>query len=377
MSNYKNLMGIAKNLVNEGNLIAFGKPLEGQIDIFQEKIDGIPILEKFYNNSLADAYLDLLNNALCYVEVPDRKWTGDMNTLTYDKYLATRSREVLKTWLGETILTDRYENQINKVCEVESTFLLKPYKTKDGVYKVTVPKTPVKLNDKLRIYPISVLNTFFKKINELSSEKILQITYQKDNRTKRVIQTTRSKEILSKIYESQDHINMVLGSITKDFASSDAISRGYIKVVEANASKFDTGVRAVNLARLLEVKEIAFEDLDLSYININLDRVVDEVNSYILNFNQQGFIDFSNVLRKWKYKYEGGYSAHALTSFLVGCDAIHTTTFKKDLFDLVSTLPQLFNGIEIKLSAVQPEETKSIDLNLTTEEDDFSIFDEL
>lgn len=372
----KVLLELAKKLMDNGELVSFGYPVGSQINIFEYKTkEGISVLDKFYDGSRSDAILEMLDSGLCYVEYPSSRWSNGEQVVSYDKYLATRSESLIRAWLGVEVLPERYTRNFGKVVEKGYSFIVKPVmgNGKDKPNKITVPTKPINLEDeKLRIYPVPVLVYLFKKVSKMAEDGLIQFEYLKDNRTKRVLNSTTSREILDKIYNNEKHIDMMLESVTKDITKSNTLERGYVRVIEADSSKYDTGVRALNLARVYNVKPLDFKDLDLTYINVDLNSVVGDFSVILRKLTKSQLLEVAKALESWKYRYQGGYSVHDLESWVVGKEALHSTTFRKDLYDLMVSLPHLFNLESIKEVEVKSETVQD---DLEVFEDDFSIFD--
>lgn len=166
---------------------------------------------------------------------------------------------------------------------------------------------------------------------------------------------------------------MMLSTVTKEITTSNTLERGYVRVIEADSSKYDTGVRALNLARVYSIKELDFEDLDLTYVDVDLNSVTSNFSMGIRKLSKTKVQEVAKALSNWKYKYQGGYSIYDLESWVVGKEAVHSTTFRKDLYDLMVSLPHLFN---LEVEEVAKEEVKEGLNELDFVEDsDFSLFD--
>ena len=370
------ILETAKNLIDDEKLVSFGSSLGEQVDVLNVELeDGKTILNEFYNGSKAKAFEDLLNNGLCYVEVPSSRWNNGEQVLSYDKYLATRSEDVMKSWLGVDELAERYTRNFGKIVEEGYSFIVKPVmgKGEDKPRRVSVPTKPVELkNEYFRLYPVPVIVYLFTKLHKLSENGLIRVEYMKDNRTKRVINMTSSRKILENIYNSKEHVDLMLGDVTEDLRVSSTLERGYARVAEADSSKYDLGVRALNLARICNYCNIDINDLDLTYIDVNLDDVTAKFSLEVRKMNPTQLQGVANAMKGWKYPYSGGYAVHDLESFVLAKESIHTTTFRKDLWDLMVSLPQYFN-LEEK-DKVECAKEKEDDLDFLVE-DDFSLFE--
>jgi hypothetical protein len=375
------LINLANKLIENNKLVSFGSPMGSQVDIFEVRTkSGKRVLDEFYDGSRFKAFEDLLNNDICYIEYPTSRWTNDGEVSTYDKYMATRSEEIMKKWLGVEELQSRYIKNFSKLTEIGYSYIVKPVQGngKDKLNKISVPQKPINLEDnKIRIYPLKILGSLFNKFNSMSKDGLVSVSYLKDNKTKRVLNSTMSEEILMKIYNNKDHVDMMLSTATTDLQKATAtLERGYVRVVEADSSKYDSGVRALNLARVFEITPIKFEDLDLSYIDVDLDSVISNFSKALRTLNQTELQNLAKVLSSgWKYKYEGGYTVYDIESWVFGKSAIHTTSFNKDLHDLMVSLPNLFKGYTGSRLESVTKPSISNELEEVGEEDDFSIFD--
>jgi hypothetical protein len=85
-----------------------------------------------------------------------------------------------------------------------------------------------------------------------------------------ILKQVYSSEFISKIYANID----VAGNKQGDMYLPTKIGRGYIKVPEVGLPRYDeTGVRSLNLIRLLEIKPVTLDEVDLSCVNVNLNTV--------------------------------------------------------------------------------------------------------
>lgn len=373
---------LSKELIKRGNLVSFGNALENQIDIFDYKTkNGQTVLQRLYEGSKYNAFEDILNNGLCYVEYPTSRWQGGELIVTYDKYLATRSVSLMVKWLGladELELPERYTKNLSKTTEKGYCYIIKPTlgNGKDKPNKITVPTKPVNLEDpKLRIYPVEVLNALFERVKSMSENGIVQLEYLKDNRTKRVLNTTTSSEILNKIYSEEEHVSMMLSGVTENFLTSSTLGRGYVRVIEADSSRYDQGVRSLNLARVVGVKEVDFSELDLSYVSVDLRNVVASFGVCIRNLNQNDLKLLYETIKGWEYQYEGGYSIYDLESWAIGKEAVHSTTFQRALHDFMVTNERFFSGYNGDGVLTTEKDTQEENKNLFELEEDFSLFD--
>ena len=227
----------------------------------------------------------LLSMCACYVEIPKYITKDGRPTHTFDKFLATKNPKIMAMWTGEpdNVMQGKYSPKIQTVQTEVNTDVIRMVKlnnTKAKGNNITVPRTAYKVKDMLCI-PLYMIYAYIAGLTELLKTDIVRFTYVKDNDTLRVLDSTINNEILRDFYNNSDFVSNMIRGI--DLASVDCgglmlpkhINRGYVKIPEIGSSVYDeTGVRSLNLGRLLKIEIIKKEDVDTSFVNIDLNSVV-------------------------------------------------------------------------------------------------------
>jgi hypothetical protein len=129
--------------------------------------------------------------------------------------------------------------------------------------------------------PVYMLYAFTEGFKPVIAQETVKFSYLKDNNTVRELVTTLNPSILNDIYQDNMFVNTMLSGVDINTVKqggmtfSSKLNRGYIKVPEVGASIYDaTGVRSLNLARLIKAERIDVKDIDLSCIKVDLDSAV-------------------------------------------------------------------------------------------------------
>ena len=224
----------------------------------------------------------LLSASICYVEIPKFITKDGKPTHTYDKFLCTRNPAIVRQWIGtgiEDVWTKYASKLIVDPADIAANEIpIIKLNTSGKGNTVTVPRKALKL-DKVICIPLYMINSFCEGFKTRLNSELLQFTYLKDNDTERELVTTLNTDILKKVYSSEFiskiYANIdIAGNKQGDMYLPTKIGRGYIKVPEVGLPRYDeTGVRSLNLIRLLEIKPITLEEVDLSCVNVNLNTV--------------------------------------------------------------------------------------------------------
>lgn len=282
---------MVENVISEGKWFSFCTRIrEDQVDIMSlknsndEKIgtfaaDLYP--ETVYRSAI---YKYLLRDYLCYYEAPTVTKEYNNNggyKATYDKFLATSNLEVIARWLGISLdeAEMSYGSRIEESCDDNGCDLfpyVKLYETKEGVRKVSKPRKDLDLCKKgTRVVPLYALKVGVDYLHKAGESGYVSIVFVKDSGADREITTTFNTGKLREIYGETDFFREgVQGMYNGDFEYNNALERGYIRVFEVGASKFDSPLRAVNYSRIVSFSENV-EEPDLTYVNININESVE------------------------------------------------------------------------------------------------------
>lgn len=224
----------------------------------------------------------LLSISVCYIEVP--KWTtkNGYQQGTYDKYLVTKNPSLMGTWMGQSSseMQIRYSVRIGAnsldYSKNELRFAKLGTTSKKG-NTITIPRNPVSV-EKMACIPLYMLYAFIEGFKPIISDKIVKFSYLKDNGTVRELATTLNESILMDYYSDNMFVSTMLSQVDINTVKqgglmlSSKIHRGYIKVPELGASRYDTtGARSLNVARLLKAEIV--DSVDRSYIDVDLSSV--------------------------------------------------------------------------------------------------------
>lgn len=355
--------GLVTKTVQEGKWFSFCTRIDdSQVDIMRVKNEkGIPFssfLKEYYENSgyRTSIYKYLLHEFLCYYEVPTQVHDSSSSygfKSSYEKFLATSSISVIASWLGISVeeAQSTYGCRLDEVdLDNETDFFqyVKLYETKEGVRKVSRPSKDLDLGKKgTRVIPLFALKAGV----DVLYKKLLNATYdvifQKDNYTKRIINTTFNVPIIKGYYKG-DYIN---GAVSEwyegDFLDNPTLERGYIRVFELGASIYDSPLRAINYARIIGFEEA---EPNMAFINVDLDGVVDTFKDYILsskNLNIKELVDMLDAFEVGSERKISGILLASVNDIDTWVDLQYTllsTTFSRQLATFMLANPQWFEG---------------------------------
>lgn len=283
----------ANDKQKEYNVIDFAK-FNGFVDKSKSLIDEIVDFrsESYKNNNI---YFDLDNDlqkklifydylmsvSVCYVEVP--KWTtkNGYQQESYDKFLVTKNPALMGTWMGQSAseMQIRYSVRIgaNAVDYNNNEIRFAKLSTSKKGNTITIPRTPFKV-EKMSCIPLYMLYAFVEGFKPIIQDNIVKFSYLKDNGTIRELATTLNENILMSYYSDNMFVSTMLGQVDINTVQqgglmlSSKAHRGYIKVPEIGASRYDdTGARSLNIARLLKAEIV--DSVDKSFIDVDLKSV--------------------------------------------------------------------------------------------------------
>lgn len=227
----------------------------------------------------------LMTISICYVEIPKYVTKDGMPMATFDKFLCTRNPAIMAAWMGSTPneMQAKYSSRIvarQVEFDVNELRCVKLNHSSKG-NTITVPRNAYNV-EKMTCIPMYMLYAFVEGFKPLIQDGIVQFSYLKDNGTVRELATTLNEGILKDYYDDNLFVSTMLSGIDINSVQqggmtlSSKMNRGYIKVPELGASVYDgTGVRSLNIARLLSAKVV--NEVDRTYIKVDL-------NSAVINF---------------------------------------------------------------------------------------------
>lgn len=192
----------------------------------------------------------LLKTAVCYVEVTDK-------SDKVQKFLMSSNLDLL-SYYGNV---SRFNN-IDVVVGGSEIRGIKINKT-----KLTRPRTPIDIQKikGLRVVPIILLQALAERICLDLKTKMMSFKYEKDNGQYREMCSTLSSKLLNKYYDLEK-VNSILSM------TGETLLRGFLRVPELGASKYDSAVRSLNITKIVSIAEVS--EIDTSYINVDFDTIV-------------------------------------------------------------------------------------------------------
>lgn len=339
---------------------------------------------KFDNNSKTkEKYLlmdYLITSSICYIEIPKYVTRDGVAQQTYDKFLVTKSPKIMGAWMGmspeemQVKYGSKVASNVYELTNGEIRFVKCVSSAKGNT--ISVPRSSFSCDKITTCVPLFMLYAFMKGLEDYYTEGILKFTYLKDNNTLRELFTTTSNAILMDYYKDQNHVSMMLNgtdiSTTKQggMMLSSKQHRGYVKVPELGLSRYDaTGVRALNLARILRVERVT--DVDRSYIDVDLDSCVDNFYNcldYIsVHMPDKLPLVFEQVCGKDEVLPEGATTItiiDKLHSFVDMRNVLLSTTFQKALHKYMVTNPELFphyTGLPCRKATVESSDNFNVE----------------
>ena len=223
----------------------------------------------------------LLSISVCYIELP--KWTtkNGYQQETYDKYLVTKNPALMGTWMGQSPseMQIRYSVRIgaNSLDYGNNELRFAKLGTSKKGNTITIPRSSFKV-EKMSCIPLYMLYGFIEGFKPIIQDKIVKFSYLKDNGTIRELATTLNESILMDYYKDNMFVSTMLGQVDINTVQqgglmlSSKMHRGYIKVPEVGASRYDdTGARSLNIARLLKAEVV--DSVDRTFIDVDLKSV--------------------------------------------------------------------------------------------------------
>lgn len=276
---------LSEKVVQRGSWFCFCTSISSkQVDLMKYKDLGKLVSSSYPESTYRTAiYKYMLSDYLCYVETPTitkdtAKGYGFKDS--FNKFLATSNSDVVSKWSGLSLeeVNQKYGEHLETCLDdyPEDTFpYLKLWDTK-GIRKITKPRSEIDLSKAgTRVIPLFALKKGVEQLHNLGMQDYLSVSFVKDSGVERDIDITFCPDKIREIYGDTDFFRRGLESqFSGNFMENDNINRGYIRVFEIGGSIYDSPTRSINYARITGVKKIKLEDINLSYINIDLSRVV-------------------------------------------------------------------------------------------------------
>lgn len=299
----------------------------------------------------------LMTISICYVEIPKYVTKEGMPMATYDKFLCTRNPAIMGAWMGadpaemqakysSRIVSRQVEFNINELRCVKLNH------TNKG-NSITVPRTAYNV-EKMTCIPMYMLYAFVEGFKPLIQNGIVKFSYLKDNGTIRELATTLNEGILRDYYDDNIFINTMLSGVDINTVQqggmtlSSKMNRGYIKVPELGASVYDgTGVRSLNIARLLKAEKI--DSVDRTFLKVDLNSVPTNFNNgidYIVKTMPDSLKDCYKALVGEEFDETKCVSvpvtAETCKEYVAGRSAFLSTSYHRDLHVFMISHPEWF-----------------------------------
>lgn len=299
----------------------------------------------------------LMTISICYVEIPKYTTKDGMAMSTFDKFLCTRNPAIMGAWMGADTseMQAKYSSRITSrqvEFNVNELRCVKLNHTNKG-NSITVPRTAYNV-EKMTCIPMYMLYAFVEGFKPLIQNGIVKFSYLKDNGTVRELATTLSEDILRDYYDDNIFINTILSGVDINTVQqggmtlSSKMNRGYIKVPELGASVYDgTGVRSLNIARLLKAEKI--DSVDRTFLKVDLNSVPTNFNNgidYIVKTMPDSLKDCYKALVGEEFDESKCSStpvmAETCKEYVAGRSAFLSTSYHRDLHVFMVSHPEWF-----------------------------------
>lgn len=296
----------------------------------------------------------LLSMAVCYVEIPRYVTKSGMALQSYDKFFATRNPALMAAWMGMDVneMQARYSARIGMQQPdfVDGVIRCVKLNTSAKGNTVTLPRGVFKA-DEMRCIPLYMLHAFIEGVKPALNDGIVSFSFLKDNGTVRELPTTLNKSILMSYYKDNAFVGTMLSGVDIDTVKQGSMTmgsrmnRGYVKVPEVGASVYDgTGVRSLNLARLLKVEKV--DSVDASYIHVDLGSAVqnfkDGLDKLLVRDASQVASVYRGVVGSDPEVDNPAGMVQALCVWVDGRSVVLSTTFHRMLHSFMVMHPEWF-----------------------------------
>lgn len=324
-------------------------------DVFKDAGINVDVRDELKKKLLFYDYL--MTISICYVEIPKYVTKEGMPMATYDKFLCTRNPAIMGAWMGldPAEMQAKYSSRIQSrqvEFNVNELRCVKLNHTNKG-NSITVPRNAYNV-EKMTCIPMYMLYAFVEGFKPLIQNGIVKFSYLKDNGTIRELATTLSEDILRDYYDDNIFINTMLAGVDINSVQqggmtlSSKMNRGYIKVPELGASVYDgTGVRSLNIARLLKAEKI--DSVDRTFIKVDLNSVITNFGNgidYIIKTMPDKLVDCYKALVGEEFDETKCSSpaviAETCKSYVAGRSAFLSTSYHRDLHVFMISHPEWF-----------------------------------
>lgn len=271
----------------------------------------------------------LLKTSVCYVEVIET--TGKVQ-----KFTMCSNLELLKH-IGDT-------SKLNGLATALGVTNKEVRGVKINKTKLTKPRTPIDLTlvDGIRVVPLCILNAIATRYSKELASEMYTFIYRKDGGQARELVSTLSFDILNRYYSTDKAQEMLSGS-------GQAVLRGFLRLPEVGASKYDSGVRALNVTKITSVDTVKDNEVDTSFINVDFDGIVPMFKETVakLRGNKDFLLNIISGLSINVSDAKHCSDIELITKLIEWVDiqkAIGSTTFLRVLHKYMCSDPMIFMG---------------------------------
>ena len=242
------------------------------------------------NNYRSAVYKYFLREFMCYYEVPVSKkgFNNDGFVSTYDKYYITSNFVVIAGWLDISIddAISQYYGYLESAYEDDGTDnfnYVRLIYNKSGTRTVQKPRMPLDLSKKgTRVIPVFALEIGVNRLCKKALNSIIRVEYQKDGKAFRTLDFTYSYQKLKDIYGDGGFVTNGLEGAYQGgvYINDRTTARGNIRVIEVGGSRYDEPLRALNVTRIVGIREGVTPDL--TFIDIDISSAVGEFKNALM-----------------------------------------------------------------------------------------------
>lgn len=306
-------------------------------------------------------FLDyLLATSVCYIEV----FKGG----TVDKYFATRNIALVAEASGispaEAMQYSSYLSTTVDSYKVNNLTVIKLVPQKNGSMKITKPRSPLTLNNTIKVTPIPLILNCCTTIQMGLQSSIMKFVYVKDNGQLREMYSTLDARLLGTLYTDGDVVKHYLAS------AKVVLNRGYMQIPELGISKYDaTGCRALNLTRIVEAYIVPDVPTGLKeLVSVDLGIVSQEFIKYVEAIST----DEALLVHLYSLLYNGSanpaWTREQLKEMILNWEKTNellgSTTFLRELHKFMRSNPTIFSAYTGKpITSAKP--TGSFDIGTT------------
>lgn len=396
------LLKLCKNLGKNLQPISFCSEDGGTIDLVTIRLPNgkelwesiLDFYELILERSIDRSNINVINGlvldyfmrlGICYVEViKDTYYKDSKYSAVSQKFLSTEN-EVLLSQLLYDCRAEDYKLYVNDIFNRYGSNLdidfddiglgtmsyLKLQYTKER----KIVKCNKKLDyTKIRFVCLPLVMEWLKGVSEVMENNLVRINYLKDDGTDRSIITTLNYDLLTKFYEPEYATDMIRNSTVSTtpniFGESPFegnLERGWVRIPEVGSSVIeDTGVRALNFARITKMEVANVEDVDTSYINVSLNNVLtifentvnqlvqkNEYNKIFRIYVGLQHLGFTSDLKKLPNSFNSIYEIAKELREFISSKRYAGTPFLRMVHTFMVSEPDLFNnytGEKIKIT---------------------------